>query len=143
MKLVEIFKEHEPIVNGRSFMGKYRAKYKIVPRRHRNFLTVEDLEKYVKRLQERYPNRDFYLRKTKYKGKVYYVITRKSYKKMPDGTRKWVKDRIPIYFDLEKQRYYVPESYIKRTPRLANYLIMVTLGALGISQSKYLGLKEV
>jgi len=49
------------------------------------------------------------------------------------------KDAIPIYVDLSKQRFFVPESHVKRKRRLVNYIIMITLGSLGVSQSQYLG----
>lgn len=139
MRLVEIFTEYVPVVNGKGQMGRYDQKFIIEKKPNPKILTVEDLENYVRNLQRRYPRNQFYLRKTKYMDKTFYVITRKSYIKTEDGRRKWVKERIPIYFDLENQKFYVPESYLKRMPKLANYIIMVTLGALGISQSKYIG----
>jgi hypothetical protein len=80
--------------------------------------------KYVNSLQQRYPNHNFYLRR----WRNYHIITRKG---------KYVKGRVSIYIDLEKQAFYIPKSYLQKNPKLANYIIMVTLGALGVSQSKH------
>jgi len=47
------------------------------------------------------------------------------------------KDRIPLYFDLSKQKVYVPKSYVLKNRPLVNYICMRTLGTLGMAQSKY------
>lgn len=139
MKLLEVFRDFEVVVRGGSQYGKYPAYFKVVPRENPRRLTVEDLRKYVEGLQKRYPNRNFYLRRTSVRGKEFYCITRKSYRVGEDGRRHRVRDRVPIYVDLEEQKFYVPRSYVERQPKLTNYIVMVTLGALGVSQSKYMG----
>ena len=57
---------------------------------------------------------------------------------MEDGKRVRVRDRIPIYVDLERQEFYVPQSYLRRRKKLANYIIMRTLGTLGVSRMRYI-----
>jgi hypothetical protein len=77
------------------------------------------------------------LKKVKVEGKEYYVISRKSYIITPDGKRKKVRDRIPIYIDLEEQAFYIPKSYIEKNRKLANFVILRVLGALGVARAKY------
>lgn len=48
------------------------------------------------------------------------------------------KDVVPIYFDLENQKIFVPKSYVKSKPKLVNYILMRTLGALGLTTTKYI-----
>mgnify|MGYP000011619538 CR=1 FL=1 len=47
------------------------------------------------------------------------------------------KDAVPIYFDLESQKIYVPKTYVERKPKLVNYILMRTLGALGVARTRY------
>jgi len=173
MRLLEVFKDFEVIVNGASQFGRYRATFKVVPKNKPKRLTQKDLEKYIKKLQERYPKRNFKLRKYKnflvISQKTTYVdkktqreintlkarlrnINRRLLQSAVDRYEKIVitqqlkklkrkvkkkKDVVPIYVDLKKQRFFVPESYVKNNPKLVNYICMVTLGSLGVSQSKY------
>ena len=124
MQLVELFKDYTPIVRGKALNSRYEAVYRIERKANPKTVTEEDLIKYVNSLQQRYPNHNFYLRR----WRNYHIITRKG---------KYVKDRVSIYIDLEKQAFYVPKHCIEKNPKLANYIIMVTLGALGVSQSKH------
>jgi hypothetical protein len=124
MRLVEIFKEYTPKVNGKALKGRYEAIYRIERKTNPKTVTEDDLVKYVNSLQQRYPNHNFYLRR----WRNYHIITRKG---------KYVKGRVSIYIDLEKQAFYIPKSSLEKNPKLANYIIMVTLGALGVSQSKH------
>jgi len=64
------------------------------------------------------------------------IVITQQLKKLKRKVKK-KKGVVPIYVDLKKQRFYVPASYVKRRRRLVNYICMVTLGSLGISQSKY------
>jgi hypothetical protein len=131
MELLEIFEDFQIIVEGASQFGRYKYPMTIKPRPNRPTLTLKDLEDYVSEMRERYPERPFYLRRTYTSGAYYYVITQSTFK---DGKR--VKGRISIYFDLGTQKFYVPASYIKKNRKLASYLIMRTLGKLGVSQTK-------
>jgi len=174
MKLLEVFKDLQIEIIGSSQHGRYKALYMVVPRKDAEPITLEKLKQYVERLQQRYPQRQFYLRK--YKN--YIVLTQKTVI-APRGvhgeikrTRKIIKkyerlklqtpvhqylifklkqrlrqlyrrirvkkDVVSIYFDLEKQKIYVPKSHVDKKPRLVNYLLMRTLGALGISKTKYI-----
>ncbi|MHA1631776.1 MAG: hypothetical protein ACTSXC_03060 [Candidatus Freyarchaeota archaeon] len=55
------------------------------------------------------------------------------------GGVKRVKGRLPIYFDLSKNppRVFVEKKMYEKNPKLANYILMRTLGALGLAQSRY------
>jgi len=137
MRLLEVFKDFQIVVNGKSFFGRYTYPFRVEPKPDPEPLTLSELREYVRNMQRRYPDREFKLGTRTLNGKKYYIITRKKYQKDEEGKAHKVKDRIPIYFDLETQKAYVPESYLKTKPKLANYLCMVTLGALGLSQPRY------
>jgi hypothetical protein len=124
VQLIELFKEYIPTVRGKALNSRYEAVYRVEKKPNPKTVTEDDLVKYVNSLQQRYPNHNFYLRR----WRNYHIITRKG---------KYVKDRVSIYIDLQKQTFYIPKSYLEKNPKLANYIIMVTLGALGVSQSKY------
>jgi len=128
VRLIEVFKDFEIIVDGASNKSRYRYPMKVEKKKDAPTLKVEDLERYVDGLRARFPEKDFVLIKGNVEGKEYYVIT-----KTP---RHKSKDYVPIYFDLEEQRFFVPEYYLKDRPKLVNYIVMVTLGSLGISQTK-------
>jgi len=144
MRLMEVFKDFEVRLRGKSFHSKYDAEYIVEPKPNPKTVTIEDLRKYVEDLQRRYPDKNFYL------GSLYdfvdgvwkelYVITRKKRMKMADGTVKYVTDRVPIYVDLEEQKFYVPQYYVKRRYKLTCYIIMRTLGTLGVSRVRYAGM---
>jgi hypothetical protein len=129
LKLTEIFEEHTPIVQGGSQYGRYKADFIIAKKPNPPHITETDLKTYVERLKQRYPTEGFYLRKIKWHGKTLHVIGKRK--------RKGVTGRIPIYFDLQNQKFYIDKKDLEKNERLANYIIMVTLGSLGISQSKY------
>jgi ribosomal protein L34 len=129
LNLIEIFNEHIPIVEGGSLHGKYRADYIIAKKPNPQKITLKQLTEYLQRLQQRYPNEGFYIRKRTWKGKTLYILAKRK--------RKGVTGRIPLYFDLQNQKYYIDKRDLQTNPRLANYIIMVTLGTLGISQSIY------
>jgi type II secretory pathway component GspD/PulD (secretin) len=140
MRLVRIFDEYADItVMGKSNHSRYDALYEVV-RIPDARVDLDRIQKYVQSLQQRYPDKNFMLKKVKVEGKEYYVISRKSYIITPDGKRKKVRDRIPIYIDLEEQAFYIPKSYIEKNRKLANYVIMRVLGALGISRVRYAGI---
>jgi hypothetical protein len=131
LELAEVFKDFDIIVQSRLSVnyssGSYTRIYKILPKKDSKIITLEDLEKVVKRLSEKYPSENFSL----IKKKNYYVITKNAEK-----TRF---KNIPIYFDLKNQKIYVEKEHIEKERRLTNYLLMRTLGALGIIQNKYIG----
>jgi type II secretory pathway component GspD/PulD (secretin) len=140
MRLVRIFDEYADItIVGKSNHSRYDALYEVV-RIPDARVDLDRIQKYVQSLQQRYPDKNFMLKKVKIEGKEYYVISRKSYIITPDGKRKKVRDRIPIYIDLEEQAFYIPKSYIEKNRKLANYVIMRVLGALGVSRVRYAGI---
>jgi hypothetical protein len=129
LKLIEIFEEHTPIVKGGSQYGRYKADFIIEKKPNPPQLTETDLGIHVEKLQHKYPNEGFYIRKLTWKGKTLHVIAKRK--------NHHVQGRIPLYFDLENQKFYIDQRDLEKNERLANYIIMVTLGSLGISQSKY------
>jgi hypothetical protein len=129
LRLVEIFEEHTPIVKGGSQYGRYQADYIIEKKPNPPQLTETELGIYVEKLQHKYPNEGFYMRKLTWKGKTLHVIAK--------CKNHHAQGRIPLYFDLQNQKYYIDKRDLQKNEKLANYIIMVTLGSLGISQSKY------
>ena len=140
MELLEVFKDFEVVMRGKSGMGKYDALYKLVPVNPPKPVTLDDLARYVEGLQQRFPDRGFYLGAVKVGEKRYFVVTKKSWMRSPDGTRKRVHDRVPVYVDLEGQKFYVPKSYVKKKYKLACYVLMRVLGSLGVAKVKYLSM---
>jgi len=129
-KLIEIFKEHVPIVEGGSQFNRYRALFKVEKRRKPKKVTLKALRRYVRHLNRKYPKAGFCLRRMTYRRKVLHVLTKKN----PDANG----GVVPIYFDLRRQRFFISREDLERQPRLANFVIMTVLGALGVSQSKYI-----
>jgi len=137
MRLLNVFRDIHVLIRGKSQMGRYDATYELVRREDAKRVTLEDLERYVENLKQRFPERGFKLRKVKYKGRIYWVIDQDRYIRVGRRKKKVKKDRVPIYFDLDAQEVYIPAYYWKTNQRLAGYILMRTLGALGISTVKY------
>jgi len=74
MKLLEVFHDFEVVVKGGSQHSRYSAIYKIIPREDPKPLTINDLERYISQLQQRYPERNFKLRR--YRN--FYIISQKT-----------------------------------------------------------------
>jgi len=232
--LLEVFKDFDIVIEGKSQSGKYKALYQVIPKSEKKTITLEDLENYVKRLNEKYPEEGFKIEK---RGK-YIVLTKKlklpteeereklqqlhkqlevenreigrieglithvnglireiereirkfegggplsfiiklfwrreylelkakrvalekmipkyqeqleAKRKLVDEIRKQLSENensigrvdkgVDIYFDLTGQKVYVPRYYIEKTPKLANYILFRTLGALGLTTTRYL-----
>ena len=136
-RLVEIFREHIVEVRstqrvqgrGGKVYGERDVLYRIMPKENPKTVTVEDLEKYVAKLNMHHPEEGFTLKKVKIRGREMFVITKNSTNSN--------KPNVPIYFDIKNQKFYI-EKESTEEPEIANYIIMRTLGALGVSQSKYL-----
>jgi len=133
MKLLEVFKDFQVKVRGRGQFGRYNQLFIVEPKDKWEPITKEALEGYVENLNKRYPNEGFRLRKYKQ-----YVVLDKPSRRWKGGRLVKVKDRVPIYFDLKNQKFYVPKWYVEKRTRLTNFIIMVTLGALGVTRVKYL-----
>jgi hypothetical protein len=134
LKLIEIFEEHTPTVLSRFQNGKYIRNYIITKKPNPPQLTETDLGIYTERLQHKFPSEGFYLRKIKWHGKTLHVIGKIK--------RRGVTGRVPIYFDLENQKFYVEKKDLEKNKRLVDFLTMTTLGSLGVSQSKYNGIAQ-
>jgi len=129
LELVEIFTEHKVIMKGGSQYGRYNADYIIEKRPNAPKLVETDLILHVGKLNSKYPEEKFYIDKIKWKGKILHVLTKRKNSKD--------KPRVPIYFDLENQKFFINKRDLEKDERLTNYIIMRTLGALKISQSRY------
>jgi hypothetical protein len=125
--LIEVFNEFKPVLESYSRVEDYRVKREVIEVEDKPKLTKEVLEEHVKKLMEKYPQRGFKIVEKKIGEKTFIVLDQ--YYKTPEGKRK--KDRIPIYFDLESQKAFIPSSFIKTKKRLASYIVLRTLGALG------------
>jgi hypothetical protein len=72
-KLLEIFKDFEPVVEGKSRNSQYRALYKIVPKPNKRILELKELQEYVSSLSTRYPGEGFKL----VKDGNYWILTKR------------------------------------------------------------------
>lgn len=137
MRLLEVFKDFDILLRGKANFGKYNGTFLLVRRPNPKKITEQDLSKYVARLQQRFPERKFQVKVRKYRGKVYHIVDQDIWVRRRGRRRKRKKDRVPIFFDLEEQKIYVPESFVKRNKRLVGYILMRTLGTLGVSTVKW------
>jgi hypothetical protein len=147
MRLVDVFLELLPsaiedTTKSRDGRREYVRKHLIVENENKPLLTKESLEKFFEEFRERIKKKYgeeiaslYYMKERKYKGKQYMVLGRK-HRKLTD---KRIKRFISFYFDLEKQRVYIPISYIVRYPRLVNFAILRVLGELGLVRKEYQG----
>jgi len=142
MKLVEIFGKLNPRLVGGSHWPKYRALFSVRKRSDPQVVTLEMLEEYARQLElkvkSRNPKLKVILRPVKVDGKTLFRFGVSKYWKDEEGKKHTNWARVPIYFDLEEQRFFVPVYYILTRPKLTNYIVMRTLGALGVSQSTYI-----
>jgi hypothetical protein len=146
VKLLQVFRDIELTYTAKSRGARrddtYYRRYRVVPLRGHDPLTLEKLEEYLKNLQERFPDRGFYLKEKIIDGRRFYILSQKT--RNPDGKKK--KDVVSIYFDLAFQRVYVPYSYWRNNKRLTTFILHRVLGALGLATTKhesYVGRFEV
>jgi hypothetical protein len=142
MKLLEVFKDVNPILKGMSGQRHYTAYFQLIPKNSQvmdKFEFLERVEKYVEGLKQKYPDKQFYHYITKIDGKEYVVITKKKYITNEKGgkIRQW--DRCPIYIRLDDFKVFIPEYYYKIKPKLCNYILFRTLGSLGLATVKNIG----
>lgn len=227
-RLLEVFRDLEVEVEGRAMNGRYRALYRLTPKAEGVKVKLEDLEGYVERLNERYGERGFFVKRVERDGLKLYMLGQagplveklealegeaervkrevgeveaRLVKVKGEAERvkaelealnrrifliRWIwhfrrknlsmklkglegeglmlearlqglkaelerldeemgkvkreaagPGRLPIYFDLEGGRVFVDEDDYKVEPKLSNYILMRTLGALGISRTRY------
>jgi len=129
LSLIEIFNEYTPTITKPCSTGAYRATYLILKKPDSPTITLENLKQYLEALKQKYPDQKFYLTTAKYQGKTLYKLSKK---RNPSD-----KPRVPLYFDLQNQKYYIEKQTLQKQPKLTNYIIMRTLGTLGITQHKY------
>ena len=146
IRLVKLFDEYDDIEVSSIVQGRYEYAYRVV-RVEGAKVTLEKMWEYVRRLRQKYPDRRFTIRRVVLRvngrKRVFHVITR-DIKGDPvgsiDGT---VPDVIPIYVNLRRQEFYVPEYCIREKRKLTNFVILRVLGALGVARNKYLGIKHI
>jgi len=177
MRLLEVFRDFDVIVESWTRLPKYKTIKRVMPLENPPPITLQDLQKYIENMRERYPQRGFYLRKC---GNFYVIsqettitdeTTRKEVNQLRRRLRKVnrrvlqtvvdryesiiltqklkklrrrvkkKKDVVSLYFMVKDGqltgRVFVPETYVKTRPKLVNYICMITLGSLGITQSRY------
>jgi len=135
VELMEVFKDFEIIIKGGSFHGRYQYPMRVTKKDDPPRLSFEDLVEYVEHLKSKYPEKGFKLVKRRVEGREYYVIAKKAHWVDEAGRLREHMDRVPIYIDLEGQRFFVPKRYLRDRRRLVNYIVMRALGALGVSQT--------
>jgi len=142
VKLLEVFKDVNPVIRGMSGQGHYTTYFQLIPKCNHGMDRLELLgriEKYVESLRQKYPEKEFYHYTCKIDGKEYVVITKKKYIVDKDGrkVRQW--DRCPIYICLEDFKVYIPEYYYKVKRKLCSYILLRALGTLGLATVRNLG----
>jgi len=136
VNLKEVFRDFEVVVKSGSYHSRYHYPVKIVPKDEPRQVTLQDLTDYVENLRARYPDKDFKLRERKVGGRTYHIITRSSHYRDEQGRRREIKERIPIYVDLERQRFFVPKRYVEHRLKLTSYIVMRVLGTFGLTKSQ-------
>jgi hypothetical protein len=142
VRLLEVFKDVDPIIKGMSGQRRYTAYYRLVPKQVQGLTKhelLERVEKYVEGLRQKYPDKEFYHYICRIDGREYVVVTKKKYVKGEGGAkvRQW--DRCPVYISLDDFKAYVPAYYYKIKPKLCNYILMRVLGTLGLATLKNVG----
>jgi len=147
MRLVNVYKYLFPLelanpVTSRTGKRSYKYLARIERKKDAPPITLEALQKYVDDLKERMRKKYgdevaelFYLGKRTIDGKTYYFIGRK---RKRVGTLKTT-ERIPVYFDINTNEAYIPQSYLKKKPQYVSYVLMTVLGALGQTQKRSTG----
>jgi len=126
IKLLEIGRQVKVVLKTYRYSRMYEVERVLRPANLPIKLDKKDLEEYVNRLRNRYPERMYQLKERKIKGKKYYVIWRK------DGS----KFNVPIYYSVEKGKFYVPKWYYRNRKKLTMFIVHRTLGALGVEWEK-------
>jgi hypothetical protein len=126
MNLLEIGKDFEIIrrgTAGRDGHGQLKpATFKITIKRSAIRVKLALLKKKIKELQERYPDKNYYIKRIRYAGKVYWRFGRKE-EKMKG---------IPLYYSTRNKKLYIPSGYVKRKYKLVCAVICYRLRDLGI-----------
>ena len=128
---IEIICEYKKPYKRKEGFKERTVRYNIVKKSDPKKVTVEDLNNYASELNKKFPDEQFVVKEELVGGKKFYVLTKLNVNSS--------KPTVPIYFDLEEQRFFVPKDYVVNKRDLTNYIIMRTLGALGVSTSKYGG----
>jgi len=128
-------------------LARLRADTDILYRR----VSPEEINAYVFSLQRRFPDRGYRLINHTVKEWGFYLRMRRKSKVMVRPVRylrrvrhflvirkrpKHPKD-VPLYYELTTGLWFVPASYLRKARRLAMFIIATTLGALGVSQTRW------
>jgi hypothetical protein len=148
--LLEIFKDVKVVLNSGSQFGRYKYPAIIIPKENPKVVQEEDLINYCNYLNERHKEKlkdeEFVVKKEKINGKKYLVLKKIKKEesifkviliKLGIVKEKKIEGNIPIYFDLENQKFYVKKEDYEGNQKLANYIIWRTLGTLGITTVKH------
>lgn len=131
-------------VHIRSYSGIHKQRYiRKVELRHKAVtLDIEALKEKIKNLQERYPDKGFYLEKHMVRNLSFQDTIPVSFIRRKGASRRmmcWIMGRrekggknIPLYWSPRFHRLYVPWSYIRHQKRLTSSVILYRLRDLGI-----------
>lgn len=140
MKVGNNPKEHF-IIKIRGYTGKpeYKVVKTIVLEQKRISITRKALKKWIKDLQQRYPDKAYYLSREKVS---YWLIDAKfnPCHFYPHTAMFWILGRksekgkdVPIYYSMTDGAFYVPSSYIRKKRRLVSSILSYRLRDLGVS----------
>ena len=91
IQLLKIFEDIKPRYTARTARGSYLQEFEVVKRPNPEPITLEKLAEYVTNLNQRFPEREFYLDEKVIDGKRFIVLTQKS---KPEGAIKKLEKEI-------------------------------------------------
>jgi len=137
VKLAEVGEDFEILIRGYAGRPDYKVTKKLVLRRKCFRITEKKLREIVKGLQERYPDKGYYL--------VGDLVRHKWLANLNDEWMKrkfWIFGRkeekgrgIPIYYSTTLGKLYIPSSYVARKYKLVCSVLSYRLRDLGILYS--------
>lgn len=122
MKLLEVGKDFEIKIKGYSGAPKYKITKQLTLKHARIRIPLKDLREKIKNLQTKYPNKGFFLERSRYKGRVYWRFGRKE----PNMKG------IPLYYSTTLGKIYVPKGFVDKKYKLVCSVIMYRLRDLRV-----------
>lgn len=122
MKLLEVGKDFEIKIRGYSGAPKYKVVRRLTLKHARIRIPLKGLKEKVENLKKRYPDKGYFLTRTRYKGRVYWRFGRKE----PNLKG------IPLYYSSTLGKLYVPKTYLDKKYKLVCSVIMYRLRDLRI-----------
>jgi len=79
VNLKEVFVDFDVVLMSGSNFNRYRYPARIVKKENPIRVTLQDIVDYVETLKVKFPDKNFKLMKRRVEGKLYYIVTKKSY----------------------------------------------------------------